>query len=67
MTDALDPLSLAFHESLLGKYSLERELGRGGMGVVYLARDVRLDRRVAIKLLPPEYAAQPTIRERFLR
>jgi len=67
MTELLDPLSLAFHEGLLGKYSLERELGRGGMGVVYLARDVRLDRRVAIKLLPPEYAAQPTIRERFLR
>jgi len=67
MSELLDPLSLAFHQSLLGKYSLERELGRGGMGVVYLARDVRLDRRVAIKLLPPEYATQPTIRERFLR
>src|SRR6185312_16231662 len=51
----------------LGTYSLERELGRGGMGVVYLARDARLDRRVAIKLLPPELAAQPGIRERFLR
>src|SRR5687768_7743238 len=37
------------------------------MGVVYLARDVRLDRPVAIKLLPPELAASPTLRDRFLR
>src|SRR2546428_3263860 len=37
------------------------------MGVVYLARELRLDRRVAIKLLPPEQALQPTARERFLR
>src|SRR5436190_2160590 len=37
------------------------------MGVVYLARELRLDRRVAIKLLPPERAFQPTARQRFLR
>src|SRR2546426_11339512 len=37
------------------------------MGVVYLARELRLDRRVAIKLLPPEQALQPTARQRFLR
>src|SRR5206468_116990 len=52
---------------LAGRYVLERRLGRGGMGVVYLARELRLDRRVAIKLLPPERAIQPTARERFLR
>ena len=63
----MDALLLAFQEALLGRYSLERELGRGGMGVVYLAREVRLDRPVAIKLLPPEFAAVPTLRERFLR
>ncbi len=50
-----------------GRYSLERELGRGGMGIVFLARDVALDRPVAIKLLPPLLAAQPDYRARFLR
>jgi predicted Ser/Thr protein kinase len=63
----MDTLFLSFQEALVGKYSLERELGRGGMGVVYLAREVRLDRPVAIKLLPPELAAHETLRERFLR
>ncbi len=52
---------------LAGQYSFERELGRGGMGVVYLAREIRLDRLVAVKVLPPHLASQPTIRERFLR
>ena len=50
-----------------GRYVIERELGRGGMGAVYLARDARLDRPVAIKVLPAEYAVVPTLRERFLR
>src|SRR5688572_20597759 len=63
----VDRLFLAFQEAIAGRYSLERELGRGGMGVVYLAREVRLDRPVAIKLLPPELAAQPALRDRFLR
>ncbi|HKG91342.1 MAG TPA: serine/threonine-protein kinase, partial [Gemmatimonadaceae bacterium] len=64
---APDPLFLSFQLALAGRYSIDRELGRGGMGVVYLAREVHLDRLVAIKLLPPERAAQPTLRERFLR
>src|SRR5881628_3094768 len=67
MPDAPDSLFIQFQAALVGRYSLERELGRGGMGVVYLAREVRLDRPVAIKLLPPGMARDGTLRERFLR
>ena len=52
--------------ALSGQYDLEREIGRGGMGVVYLARDVRLDRRVAIKTLP-RHMTDGATRDRFLR
>jgi YVTN family beta-propeller protein len=51
---------------LLG-YQIEALLGRGGMSVVYRAVDLRLKRRVALKLLAPELAADERFRERFLR
>ncbi|MEO8576664.1 MAG: serine/threonine-protein kinase [Gemmatimonadales bacterium] len=54
-------------EALAPHYVLEKELGRGGMGAVYLARDVRLDRLVAIKFLPPDMAAREDLRARFLQ
>ena len=50
---------------LADRYELERELGQGGMATVYLARDLRHDRKVAVKVLRPELAA--AIDDRFLR
>jgi predicted Ser/Thr protein kinase len=58
---------ISLQEAVAGEYSLERELGRGGMGIVYLAREVQLDRLVAIKLLPRALAQRADVRERFLR
>lgn len=67
MTASMSPEFLALQELLAGRYSIERELGRGGMGIVLLARDVALDRPVAIKLLPPHLATRPDERDRFLQ
>ena len=58
---------IALQAALAGEYSLDRELGRGGMGIVYLAREVRLARPVAIKVLPPALAARLDLRDNFLR
>ena len=51
----------------LGPYTIVAELGQGGMGVVYQARDPRLDRHVAIKLLPPDLTRDETAKQRFLQ
>src|SRR4051812_3011477 len=66
MTAPADDLFLRLQTALAGEYSIERELGRGGMGIVYLAREVRLAREVAIKVLPPALAADPVRRAQFL-
>lgn len=59
------------HQSLRrvisGRYEIEREIGRGGMATVYLARELKLDRMVAIKVLRPELSHHSTPRERFLQ
>ena len=50
----------------LGPYTITAELGHGGMGVVYTARDPRLDRQVAMKVLPPDLTRDDTAKQRFL-
>jgi serine/threonine-protein kinase len=51
----------------IGPFRIERELGRGAVGIVYLAHDTKLDRSVAIKSLPAEVMANPKARSRFSR
>ena len=60
-------LRVHVERALAAHYELEQEIGRGGMGIVYCAKDRRLKRTVAVKLLPPELAFRSEIRSRFLR
>src|SRR5262245_32878393 len=62
-----DPLRDTLEQAIGFQYRIERLLGRGGMGAVYLARELALDRDVAIKVLPPEQASSLELRERFKR
>src|SRR5256884_3998183 len=51
----------------LGRYEIRAKIGAGGMGEVYLAQDTKLDRRVALKILPAEVAAHPDRMRRFVQ
>jgi len=62
-----NPLAERLAQILEGAYVVEGEIGRGGMGVVFAARDLALKRRVAIKVLPPELAFRQEIKIRFMR
>ncbi len=62
-----DPLRDRLAAALGPGYELQRLLGKGGMGSVYLARETSLDRLVAVKVLPPESTGDSETRERFRR
>ena len=64
VSNAPDLLS-RLSQALVGQYLIERSLGQGGMGTVFLARDVTLDRLVAIKVISPEVGTGPALRQRF--
>ncbi len=66
MTAPHDPIE-RLRAALADQYDVERLLGQGGMGAVYLARDRTLDRPVAIKVVAAEVASSPVLRERFLQ
>lgn len=63
----LEPAQQADEIGRLGGYGIVKVLGKGGMGVVFLADDPKLERRVAMKVMLPKIAANPTAKDRFLR
>ncbi len=67
MSDSDTGLLETLRAALAPEYEVERALGTGGMGAVFLARDLRLDRQVAVKVVAPELASSAALRQRFLR
>lgn len=65
--DFLEPCDVPGRLGKLGAYGLREVIGRGGRGVVLRAHDSKLNRVVAVKVLAPKFAANPTARKRFSR
>ena len=66
MTESIDTLPASLQRALGDHFHLVRELGRGGMGVVFLATDLTLDRQVAVKAIHPDHSANRSAAARFL-
>ncbi|HZI22370.1 MAG TPA: protein kinase [Gemmatimonadales bacterium] len=64
-TSSIDVMQERLQRAVEGKYRLERLLGKGGMGAVFLAHDLTLEREVAIKVLPPDVAQDEQVVRRF--
>ena len=68
MTSSAEPdLETRLSQALAGQYRIERTLGQGGMGTVFLGRDETLDRLVAIKVISPDVGTSAELRQRFLQ
>src|SRR5260370_17277178 len=64
-TSSIDIVRERLQRAIEGKYRMDRLLGKGGMGAVFLAHDLALDREVAIKVLPPDVAQDEQVVRRF--
>ena len=64
-TGPVEGLQARLQRIVAGEYRIERLLGRGGMGMVFLAQDLTLEREVAIKVLPPDFSSDPQVIKRF--
>ncbi len=64
-TGPVEGLQARLQRIVAGQYRIERMLGRGGMGMVFLAQDLTLEREVAIKVLPPDFSSDPQVIKRF--